>query len=96
MKNKAFTLVEIMIVVVIIGLLAAMLIPAIEKIRGNIKYDVSYKVTHYIDNNNANVYYVKREPYWPSDATALKLHQDDGTTITISGNIKIEEVRRKK
>jgi type IV pilus assembly protein PilA len=32
-NNKAFTLVEIMIVVVIIGLLAAMAIPAFQKVR---------------------------------------------------------------
>lgn len=32
--NKGFTLVEIMIVVVIIGLLAAMAIPAFNKVRG--------------------------------------------------------------
>ncbi len=34
-KNQAFTLVEIMIVVVIIGLLAAMAIPAFQKVRSN-------------------------------------------------------------
>jgi len=33
MKTKAFTLVEIMIIVVIIGLLAAMIIPAVGKVR---------------------------------------------------------------
>jgi type IV pilus assembly protein PilA len=33
--NRAFTLVEIMIVVVIIGLLAAMAIPAFQKVRRN-------------------------------------------------------------
>jgi type IV pilus assembly protein PilA len=33
--NKAFTLVEIMIVVVIIGLLAAMAIPAFQKVRAS-------------------------------------------------------------
>ena len=35
MKNKAFTLVEICIVVSIIGLLAAMIIPAAQKIKEN-------------------------------------------------------------
>ena len=38
MKNKfvkAFTIVEIMIVVVILGLLAAMVIPAVQKVREN-------------------------------------------------------------
>jgi len=34
-KNHAFTLVEIMIVIVIIGLLAAMAIPAFQKVRSN-------------------------------------------------------------
>ncbi len=34
-NNKGFTLVEIMIVVVIIGLLAAMAIPAFKKVRDN-------------------------------------------------------------
>ena len=34
-KNKGFTLVEIMIVVVIIGLLASMAIPAFQKVRSN-------------------------------------------------------------
>ncbi len=34
-KNKGFTLVEIMIVVVIIGLLASMAIPAFQKVRTN-------------------------------------------------------------
>ena len=34
-SNKGFTLVEIMIVVVIIGLLAAMAIPAFKKVRDN-------------------------------------------------------------
>ena len=34
-KNKGFTLVEIMIVVVIIGLLASMAIPAFQKVRSS-------------------------------------------------------------
>lgn len=40
-NRRAFTLVEIMIVVVIIGLLAAMAIPAFEKVRQNSRSAVS-------------------------------------------------------
>lgn len=58
--------------------------------KSNKKY-ATYKVTHYYGNDSGEIYYVKEKPYWPVDQTYLKLKLDNGNTITISGNIKIEQ-----
>lgn len=82
MKKQGFTLVEIMIVVAIIGLLAAIAIPNFVKARrksqsstcvGNLKQIESAKEQYLIDNNNVSV-------------TALADLCGTGETAYIKGN----------
>ncbi len=73
-SNKGFTLVEIMIVVVIIGLLAAMAIPAFQKVRRN-----SIKST--MDNDARQIAAGAQQYYLEHGTTtvALVYNTTDGT-----------------
>ena len=78
-SNKGFTLVEIMIVVVIIGLLAAMAIPAFQKVRRN-----SIRSTM---DNDARQMAGGAQQYFMEHGTTSVAYGYDSTTGVISSSL---------
>jgi type IV pilus assembly protein PilA len=75
-SKKGFTLVEIMIVVVIIGLLAAMAIPAFQQIREN-------SVESTIDNDARQLASAAQQYFMDNpDITSVELTDLEGTFMT--------------
>lgn len=80
-SKKGFTLVEIMIVVVIIGLLAAMAIPAFQKVRENSRHSA-------MDNDARQLASGAQQYMLENDTTSASITYSV-TTGTISGNLSV-------
>jgi len=91
MKNrnskKGFTLVEIMIVVVIIGLLAAMAIPAFQKVRVN-------SVGKAMDNDARQLASAAQQYFLEKSATVFTISSYDSSTGVLTGDDVTPYVRR--
>ncbi len=99
-KNRAFTLVEIMVVVVIIGLLASIAIPAFNKVRGsareraiqgNLRSIANAAQSYFIDNPNAtSVSYSQltsgTQPYLATTITPVADETYTGISISSTSN----------
>lgn len=99
-KNRAFTLVEIMVVVVIIGLLASIAIPAFNKVRssareraiqGNLRSIANAAQSYFIDNPNAtSVTYSQltsgAQPYLATTITPVADETYTGISLSSTGS----------
>ncbi len=80
-RTKGFTLVEIMIVVVIIGLLAAMAIPAFEKVRQNSRESAM--------DNDARQLAAAAQQYMLENSVTTILHEYDSATGVLGANLAV-------
>ncbi len=99
-KNRAFTLVEIMVVVVIIGLLASIAIPAFNKVRssareraiqGNLRSIANAAQSYFIDNPTAaSVTYSQltsgTQPYLATTITPVADEVYTGISLSSTSN----------
>lgn len=99
-KTRAFTLVEIMVVVVIIGLLASIAIPAFNKVRssareraiqGNLRSVANAAQSYFIDNPSATTVTYSQltsgtQPYLATTITPVADEVYTGISLSSTGN----------
>lgn len=92
-RKTGFTLVEIMIVVVIIGLLAAMAIPAFSKVRenarskaieNNLRQVASAGQQYMLENGVSKVKYTKLESDYFAGGTIKSVAGEDYSSLTVT------------
>lgn len=93
MKSKAFTLIEMIVVVAIIGVISAFVIPLVSKIRSDA--NTIHIVTHRHADGTSTVYKPIYSPRF-SDGGEFVLHLKGGKTVRISGDVTIETAEGKK
>ena len=88
MKNKGFTFFEIITVMAIIGIFAAIFIPVLSSVRGG---DANYKVTHRHNDGTTTVYITHYRPYKYGSDAGVTVRTLEGKTVVLTGDIVIEE-----
>lgn len=90
-KNKAFTLFEIVIVVVIVFIISAMVIPIVARVSGN-RAQAQYVVTHRHQTGGYDTYYTVSAPYVTEGA--WRVNTVDGKQVWVSGDVTVEQIRK--
>lgn len=88
--KKAFTLFEVLIVVAIISIMAAMIIPMVQRVRGS--STASYRTIHRHANGTEDVYYSRQYP--ANYDGSWRIYTTDARVVSVSGDVTIEEIRK--
>jgi len=88
-RNKAFTLVELLIVITIIGLIACMVIPVFSE-RG--EPQARFLVVHRHNDGTVDTYKSANQPWRPENGPGLRVDTIDGKTVYLNGDVTVSYI----